>query len=203
MAIIQGTILSHLEGPEGDGGRVPGGHKPHGTSHLGGLSVNPAGYSGSGEHINSSKSPLGPPTGSILSATPGEAGRRGMAGGDSREEDRVSRKVKESDGLGEKETVERQDWGDRGRLVAQKEVKALETAAGWKDRANTVWTDGSRLEGGGGADAERAPATTLGPNQQPESDEARTGLSTTLSLQAGSGRTNEGTFSSRKEQGGL
>ena len=54
--------------------------------------------------------------------------------------------------MGEKEMVERQEWGEmrtfQGSVIVQKEEKALGVAAGWKDRGNTTWTDDSRTERG-------------------------------------------------------
>ena len=41
----------------------------------------------------------------------------------------------------------------RGQVIVTKGVEALGVAKEWKDKADTVWTDGSRIEGGVGAAA--------------------------------------------------
>ena len=76
---------------------MSGGNQPHKASYLRGLPVNPAGHSGGGERTNPGGGSLGPSTGPLLLATPGEAGGRGRAGGDTGEEGRVGRKAEKSD----------------------------------------------------------------------------------------------------------
>ena len=45
--------------------------------------------------------------------------------------------------MGENENV-------RGQVIVAKEAEALGVAREWKDKANTIWTGGSRIGGGGG-----------------------------------------------------
>lgn len=54
------------------GGRVPGVHKPHGTSHSGGLSINTFGHRGRRERPHTGSRPTRPPTDSFHTATLGQ-----------------------------------------------------------------------------------------------------------------------------------
>ena len=68
-----------------------------------------------------------------------------------RERSALTTRLRAAAALGRRETVEIREWGSGrqfpGRIIVDSRAGALETASEWRQR-DTVWTDGSHIEGG-------------------------------------------------------
>ena len=64
----------------------------------------------------------------------------------------LTARIKERCGIRRGETAEVQAWEEfkemRARVIVEKKEETLKVAKGWTNQQRTIWTDGSRLEGG-------------------------------------------------------